>query len=185
MSRDLPDVVQQTAEVLARGMFAAYNEQGPNPWKTFDGRDVPGWGALNDQVRAKWLAAAQYAMEAASHVTPAFLELEDIRAQKDNAYAERNKVLVLLASMAMRLGCRVGVGQHDHADTAWEFDWRTILFIDLPSGQASWHFHDSETHLLDGLPRYPDTWDGHSTPEKYERVLAAAEKYVEDEESGP
>lgn len=39
--------------------FNAYNEQGPNPWKTFDGRDVPRWEQLNDQVRAKWLAAAE------------------------------------------------------------------------------------------------------------------------------
>lgn len=43
---------------LAEHMFNAYNEQGPNPWKTFDGRDVPRWAELNDQVRAKWVAAA-------------------------------------------------------------------------------------------------------------------------------
>lgn len=50
-------------EALARMMFDAYNEQGPNPWKTFDGRDVPRWEQLNDQVRAKWIAAAQKAMD--------------------------------------------------------------------------------------------------------------------------
>jgi hypothetical protein len=47
---------------LARAMFDAYNEQGPNPWKTFDGRDVPRWDELNDQVRSKWEAAAQKAI---------------------------------------------------------------------------------------------------------------------------
>lgn len=51
---------------LAVAMFNAYNEQGPNPWKTFDGREVPRWDGLNDQVRAKWLAAAE-----ASLVPPA------------------------------------------------------------------------------------------------------------------
>lgn len=45
-------------EARAKAMFDAYNEQGPNPWKTFDGRDVPRWHELNDQVRAKWCAAA-------------------------------------------------------------------------------------------------------------------------------
>lgn len=50
-------------ESLAQQMFDAYNEQGPNPWKTFDGRDVPRWDALNDQVRAKWVAAAKRAIE--------------------------------------------------------------------------------------------------------------------------
>lgn len=47
---------------LAQEMFNAYNAQGPNPWKTFDGRDVPKWDELNDQVRAKWVAAANYAL---------------------------------------------------------------------------------------------------------------------------
>lgn len=50
-------------EKLARSMFDGYNEQGPNPWKTFDGRDVPRWDALNDQVRAKWRAAAVRAVQ--------------------------------------------------------------------------------------------------------------------------
>jgi hypothetical protein len=47
-------------------MFNAYNEQGPNPWKTFDGRDVPRWDAINDQVRAKWNAAADCARKTLS-----------------------------------------------------------------------------------------------------------------------
>lgn len=39
-------------------LFDVYNSQGPNPWKTFDGRDVPQWEATSDQVRAKWNAVA-------------------------------------------------------------------------------------------------------------------------------
>lgn len=46
------------AKERAEKMFDAYNEQGPNPWKAWDGKDVPRWDALNDQVRAKWRAAA-------------------------------------------------------------------------------------------------------------------------------
>lgn len=45
-------------EAFARQLFEAYNEQGPTPWKTFDGRDVPRWDGLNDAVRAKWMAVA-------------------------------------------------------------------------------------------------------------------------------
>lgn len=48
---------------LAGQLFNAYNEEGPNPWKTFDGRDVPRWHELNDQVRGKWIAAARRARE--------------------------------------------------------------------------------------------------------------------------
>jgi hypothetical protein len=47
------------AEDIARRMFEAYNQQGPNPWKTWDGKDVPRWPELNDQVRGKWVAAAR------------------------------------------------------------------------------------------------------------------------------
>lgn len=46
---------------LAVELFDAYNEQGPNPWKTWDGKEVPRWDALNDQVRAKWTAVARRA----------------------------------------------------------------------------------------------------------------------------
>lgn len=48
-------------QMLAQKMFDAYNQEGPNPWKTFDGRDVPRWEALSDQVRGKWIAAARCA----------------------------------------------------------------------------------------------------------------------------
>jgi hypothetical protein len=46
---------------LAEAMFNAYNEHGHSRWKTFDGRDVPRWKELNDQVRGKWIAAAEAA----------------------------------------------------------------------------------------------------------------------------
>lgn len=44
-------------EALAKSAFEAYNAQGPNPNKTFDGRDVPPWEQTSDQVRGKWKAA--------------------------------------------------------------------------------------------------------------------------------
>lgn len=40
----------------------------------------------------------------------------------------------------------------------------------MPTGQASWHFHDSQAYLFDGLPAYQGAWDGHDTPEKYRRL---------------
>jgi len=43
----------------ARSMFNAYNEQGG--WKTFDGRPVPPWEDLGDDVRGRWVAAARAA----------------------------------------------------------------------------------------------------------------------------
>lgn len=47
---------------LAEALFIAYNEQGPNPWKTWDGKDVPRWPALSAQVVEKWRAVARAAL---------------------------------------------------------------------------------------------------------------------------
>jgi hypothetical protein len=47
-------------------MFEAYNAAGPNPNKTWDGKDVPAWDSLTgdsgEQVKAKWRAAAKVAL---------------------------------------------------------------------------------------------------------------------------
>lgn len=69
-----------TLEQVARAMFDAYNAEGPNPNKTWDGKDVPPWEALNDQVRGKWKAAAALALR---H-TPAAMAID--------ATVERNRV---------------------------------------------------------------------------------------------
>lgn len=94
----------------------------------------------------------------------------ELEAQKNGAYAERNQVVALLARVAPWTGWGAGIGRHPESDATWERDWMTIVFIDLPTGQASWHFHDSEYSLLAGLPTYLKPWDGHSTEEKYRRV---------------
>lgn len=53
--------IKPSDEEVAEQMFNAYNEESPNPWKTFDGRDVPRWPDLGEQVQAKWIAAAKKA----------------------------------------------------------------------------------------------------------------------------
>lgn len=61
MEKTLADI-KLVIEDLALRMFNSYNFHGVNPWKTFDGRDVPKWEELNDQVREKWVAAAKAAI---------------------------------------------------------------------------------------------------------------------------
>lgn len=92
--------------------------------------------------------------------------------QKDAAYNERDKCLVLLALMAQRIGLKVGMGLHvDKPGEEWDADWRNILFIDLPAGQVSWHIHESEARWFYFVGTYDGVWDGHTTEEKYQRVL--------------
>lgn len=96
--------------------------------------------------------------------------LAEMTRQKDAAYNERDRCVALLARMAKALGYRAGLAEHPSEDASWDHDWRTIVFVDLPGGQASWHVHDSERPLFVALNVYDGEWDGHSSEEKYRRV---------------
>lgn len=90
-----------------------------------------------------------------------------LREAKDGAYEERNRVVALLASVFPS-------GVRKTAIPGWEPEWHDCVYIDLPTGQASWHYHDSQAHLFAHLPPYRGEWDGHTTDVKYERVARAA-----------
>lgn len=91
--------------------------------------------------------------------------LRDMEARKDAAYLERNQVVAALAKAFPSGVARTAI-------EGWSEDWHGCVYIDLPTGQASWHFHDSQAYLFDGLPPYTGAWDGHSTEEKYRRLAA-------------
>lgn len=94
-------------------------------------------------------------------------EVGRLREAKDGAYEERNRVVALLASVFPS-------GVRKTAIPGWEPEWHDCVYIDLPTGQASWHYHDSQAHLFAHLPPYRGEWDGHTTDVKYERVARAA-----------
>ncbi len=87
---------------------------------------------------------------------------------KDFAYVERDRLVCALSKVFPS-----SLERHPDDDKEWENDWRWIVLIDLPTGQATWHIHDSELpwfHFLK-LEEGP-MWDGHSSHEKYERIHA-------------
>ena len=90
-------------------------------------------------------------------------EVEQVTAFKDGAYLERNKLVALLSKVFPS-------GKKKTAIEGWSEDWHGCVYIDLPTGQASWHYHDSQSDLFAHLPEYQGTWDGHTTDEKYERI---------------
>lgn len=92
-------------------------------------------------------------------------ELREMEARKDAAYLERNQVVAALAKAFPSGVARTAI-------EGWSEDWHGCVYIDLPTGQASWHFHDSQAYLFEGLPAYTKPWDGHSTEEKYARLAA-------------
>lgn len=46
---------------IATRFYSAYNDQGPNPWRSWDGKPVPAFSQVGGQVREKWLAVARAA----------------------------------------------------------------------------------------------------------------------------
>ena len=95
-------------------------------------------------------------------VSPALAEME---ARKDAAYLERNQVVAALAKAYPSGTARTAI-------EGWSEDWHQCVYIDLPTGQSSWHYHDSQAYLFADLPPYTGKWDGHTTEEKYARLAA-------------
>ena len=92
--------------------------------------------------------------------------IRELEGQKDGAYSERNKLVSALSKLFPSW-----LEQHPEEDEEWEDDWRTIVFIQLPTGQASWHLHDSEINQFFHLEKkVGNSWDGHTTEEKYKRL---------------
>jgi hypothetical protein len=118
------------------------------------------------------LARSTLGMKAPEHdLTSAALrdlaaERDALRASKDAAYEERNRVVALLAAVFPSVRARTVI-------EGWSENWHGCIYVTLPTGQASWHYHDSHAHLFAHVPEGAAIWDGHTTPEKYERVAAA------------
>jgi len=87
-----------------------------------------------------------------------------VEGEKQGAYQERNLLVSALSKLFPAY-----IAYHPE-DEEWEDDWRTIIFIDLPTGQVSWHIHDSEKGLFSHLQETRNDWDGHTTKEKYKRL---------------
>lgn len=106
-------------------------------------------------------------------------EIDKLKKQKDSAYWERNQLVSALSKLFP-----AWLGKHDINDKEWDFDWRTIVYLELPpdirgnpyedfTHQLSWHIHDSEVSMFDHLSYkkdYGHQWDGHDIEEKYRRL---------------
>lgn len=89
----------------------------------------------------------------------------DLQFALTSVYAERAAVVAALARCARAQGLVVGF-----AIDPKEPDW-PVLFIELPTGQVSWHFSKLDRHLASDIGEYHGQWDGHTTEEKYDRLM--------------
>jgi len=72
----------------------------------------------------------------------------------EQGYFERNAVVAALARLFPSGLARTDI-------PGWEPEWHGCVYIDLPTGQVSFHYHDRDGHLFKGLPPYNKPWDGH------------------------
>lgn len=106
---------------------------------------------------------------------------DDVKAALDNAYDERNRVVAGLARLALDNGYAAWLGKHQgeaaEDQKAWDPGWENVVYVNLPTGQLSWHLHDSHLPFFAFL-RVDETgkWDGHSTIQKYDRLDAFANR---------
>lgn len=129
--------------------------EGPKQFTPPENRGIPIWSTAKEVVAYDNIVNRVQALEA----------------QKDGAYAERNNLVAALARLFPS-----SLERHPEEDESWEDDWRWIVFIDLPTGQATWHIHDSELEKFSTIPRFAGrTWDGHTTEQKYERLAKVAQ----------
>lgn len=84
-------------------------------------------------------------------------------AAKNVAYSERNHVIAALAR-AFPSGTR------PTEIDGWDPEWNGCVYIDLPTGQVSYHYHSSEAHLFSDLPAYTKSWDGHDKATVHARL---------------
>lgn len=84
---------------------------------------------------------------------------------KNAAYKERNELVAFVSRLYYSHLC-----QHLKEDLEWDHKWRWIVCVHSPSGQLTWHIHDSELRNFKHLKNKPEHWDGHTTPQKYQRL---------------
>jgi hypothetical protein len=96
----------------------------------------------------------------------------------DVAYYERNRMVAAFVRLAIaRGGSRAWLGIHEQRPgdpDPWPAEWRYVVYLELPTGQVSWHIHELERPMFGflRLDKYAPVWDGHTTKEKYDRVAA-------------
>lgn len=92
--------------------------------------------------------------------------IEELEQSKNQAYWERNQLVALLSKLYP-----AWLEGHPESDASWDKDWMTIVMIQTPEGQASWHIHDDDIPYFAHLKkRDGNSWDGHTTEEKYDRL---------------
>ncbi len=92
-------------------------------------------------------------------------QVQELRALKNQAFDERNQLVALLSKM---------YPSHLAVDTSGTYSLEDVVYIQLPTGQVSWHITKNQLPLFEHLHTAEHPWDGHSHKEKWERVRSVS-----------
>jgi hypothetical protein len=92
--------------------------------------------------------------------------IAEVSDEKNQAYKERNMLVRFLTFLFPSY-----LMPHPPIDKEWDRKWMNIVTIDGPTGQMCWHIHDDELGLFAHLETKGNNWDGHTTAEKYQRLM--------------
>lgn len=81
--------------------------------------------------------------------------------ETDEVYHERDQLVALISKI---------FPSHIGKDEEQKEGFKNVIYVQLPTGQCSWHIKDSELSLFKHLEHGKNNWDGHSTKEKYNRI---------------
>jgi hypothetical protein len=90
-------------------------------------------------------------------------EWEAVDTARRAIYADRNRLVELVGFLAQASGLPVQWGEDAEAP-----GWR-VLYIQLPTGQVSWHLPADAWHIG---ASWGGRWDGHDNAEKARRILS-------------
>lgn len=93
------------------------------------------------------------------------------RHQLNAVYRERDICIALLSMLAKMEGYRVYLGKDHTAQPGWE----NVIYVEIPTGQISWHFPEHEWYLFSMHGQLHESvdnraWDGHGVEIKYRRI---------------
>jgi hypothetical protein len=110
-------------------------------------------------------AMKELPMWAQSHIVSQDREIQNLIDSRSDVYFER---AMLLSALSKVFSSHLD----HHKGKGWEDDYRTIVCIHFPTGQGTWHIHDTQVPFFNHLKyQVGEThWDGHTTQEKYERL---------------
>jgi hypothetical protein len=92
--------------------------------------------------------------------------------QKDGAYWERNMLVLLLANVMNELhskeiyGSMKESGWYYDTDNNWD-GWKRVISLE----RGKYCFHIPDDFNVGELPEIKKNWDGHTTEEKWKRVM--------------